>query len=122
MQAFDGPDAQSSCGRRENTTVAPQALALLNDRFVRARALDFAERIAREAGGTREEEVRWAWEVALGRKPSAGELEAGVAFLDSQFEQRSSRDPGKPPNETKQLVLADFCQSVFAFNEFIYVE
>ena len=35
MQAFDAPDAQASCGRRENTTVAPQALALLNDRFVR---------------------------------------------------------------------------------------
>src|ERR1051325_11986257 len=34
MQAFDGPDAQASCGRRENTTVAPQALALLNDTFV----------------------------------------------------------------------------------------
>jgi hypothetical protein len=122
MQAFDGPDAQSSCGRRENTTVAPQALALLNDRFVRARALDFAERIAREAGGTREEEVRWAWELALGRKPSARELEAGVIFLDSQFEQRLSRDPGKPPNELKQLALADFCQSIFAFNEFIYVD
>ena len=50
MQAFDGPDAQASCGRRENTTVAPQALALLNDRFVRARAMDFAQRVEKEAG------------------------------------------------------------------------
>ena len=37
-QAFDAPDAQVSCGRRVNTTVAPQALALLNDPFVRLRA------------------------------------------------------------------------------------
>src|SRR5439155_5642113 len=28
MQAFDGPDAQASCGRRVTTTVAPQSLAL----------------------------------------------------------------------------------------------
>jgi hypothetical protein len=122
MQAFDGPDAQASCGRRENTTVAPQALALLNDRFVRARAVDFADRIVRETGATPEEEVRWAWEVALGRKPSAQELEAGVAFLKSQFEQRSTREPGKAQSELKHLALADFCQSIFAFNEFIYAE
>lgn len=36
LQAFDRPDAQQACGRREHTTVAPQALALLNDSFVRA--------------------------------------------------------------------------------------
>src|SRR5438445_10227270 len=57
MQAFDGPDAQSSCGRRENTTVAPQALALLNDKFVRARAVDFAQRAGREAGTETEAQV-----------------------------------------------------------------
>lgn len=43
MQAFDGPDAQASCGRRENTTVAPRLLALLNDNFLRDRAIDFAQ-------------------------------------------------------------------------------
>ena len=45
MQAFDGPDAQASCGRRENTTVAPQALALLNDQFIRSRPMDLATRL-----------------------------------------------------------------------------
>src|SRR5438445_4882454 len=73
MQAFDGPDAQASCGRRENTTVEPQALALLNDRFVRARAADFAQRVASEAGFKREPQVRLAWRLALGRDPSATE-------------------------------------------------
>src|SRR5207249_10764513 len=57
MQAFDGPDAQASCGRRENTTVAPQALALLNDQFVRARAMDFAQRVEREAGVESEAQI-----------------------------------------------------------------
>ena len=50
MQAFDAPDAQSSCARRMNTTVAPQALALLNDPFVRLRAGEFAKRLEQEAG------------------------------------------------------------------------
>src|SRR3954454_22271730 len=58
MQAFDGPDAQASCGRRENTTVAPQALALMNDPFMRARAEDFAHKLRKEAGPHIDSQVR----------------------------------------------------------------
>ena len=120
MQAFDGPDAQASCGRRENTTVAPQALALLNDTFVRARAMDFAERVGKEAGVEPEAQVRLAWRLALGREPSTTELKSGTAFLKAQLRRRSERDPVK--TELQQLALADFCQAIFALNEFIYVD
>jgi len=120
MQAFDGPDAQASCGRRENTTVAPQALALLNDKFVRARAMDFAQRIGKEAGA--ETQVRLAWRLALGREPSATELEWATGFINAQLRQRSTRDSGRPKNELQTLALADFAQAVFALNEFIYVD
>jgi hypothetical protein len=120
MQAFDGPDAQASCGRRENTTVAPQALALLNDTFVRARAMDFAQRVEKEAGVEPEAQARLAWRLALGREPSTAELESGTAFINTQIQQRSARDPGK--TETQQLALVDLCQAIFALNEFIYVD
>jgi hypothetical protein len=120
MQAFDGPDAQASCGRRENTTVAPQALALLNDRFVRARAINFAERIAKEAAGDPAAQARLAWRLGLGREPSASELDSGVAFINAQLQARASR---KGDQKTMlQLALADFCQAIFALNEFIYVD
>ena len=120
MQAFDGPDAQSNCGRCENTTVAPQALALLNDTFVCARAMDFAERVGKEAGVEPEAQVRVAWLLALGREPSTAELNSGTAFISAQLQQRSMRQPVK--TETQQLALADFCQAIFALNEFIYVD
>src|SRR5438445_13651582 len=84
MQAFDGPDAQASCGRRENTTVAPQALALLNDKFVRARAIDFARKVRQEAGSEPEAQVRFAWRHGLGREPTENELQSGIAFIESQ--------------------------------------
>lgn len=45
LQAFDRPDLLKVCVRRENTTVAPQALVMLNDHFVRRRAEDFATRL-----------------------------------------------------------------------------
>jgi len=122
MQAFDGPDAQASCGRRENTTVAPQALALLNDKFVRARAIDFAQRVEKEAGAELEAQVRLAWRLALGREPSTTERESGAAFINAQLQQRSTRESNKPKTDLQKFVLADFCQAIFALNEFIYVD
>jgi hypothetical protein len=122
MQAFDGPDAQASCGRRETTTVAPQALALLNDRFVRARAMDFARRVEAEEGDSSDAQVRRAWRLALGREPSAEELGTATDFLAARMHQRLTRGPAQSPLETRQLALADLCQSLFALNEFIYVD
>jgi hypothetical protein len=122
MQAFDGPDAAASCGRRENTTVAPQALALLNDKFVRARALDFAQKVEKKAGAQIEAQCRLAWSLALGREPSTTELQSGTAFLDTQLQQHSTRDPGNPKTDAQNLALADLCQAIFAMNEFIYVD
>ena len=122
MQAFDGPDAQASCGRRENTTVAPQALALLNDGFVRTRAINFADRIGKEAGADSAAQARLAWRLALGREPSAGELESGIAFINAQLRERTSRKPDDAKDSLQKLALADFCQTIFALNEFIYVD
>ncbi len=122
MQAFDGPDAQASCGRRENTTVAPQALALLNDSFVRARARDFAERVEHEAGSGIAAQVRLAWRLALGRDPSDMEQESGTAFVAAQIARRSQREPGQSPDAARSLALADLCQSLFALNEFLYID
>jgi len=122
MQAFDGPDAQASCGRRENTTVAPQALALLNDRFVRACAIDFARRVEKESGAETDAQVRLAWRLALAREPSTDELNSGVDFIKSQIQERLTRDSNKSKTEMQQLALADFCQALFALNEFIYVD
>jgi mono/diheme cytochrome c family protein len=121
MQAFDGPDAQASCGRRESTTVAPQALALLNDRFVRARAVDFAARLRNEAGEQTDAQVQRAWLLAFAREASPTELEAATRFIEAQIEQRGAREE-KQKAEARRLALADFCQAIFAMNEFIYVD
>jgi hypothetical protein len=121
MQAFDGPDAQASCGRRVPTTVAPQALALLNDRFVRARAEDFARRLRQSAGDDLPAQVRLAWRLALSREPAPDESRAAAEFVRTQSGRRSSRDTTQE-TEANSLALADLCQAIFALNEFIYVD
>ncbi len=69
---FDAPDTSVSCARRNVTTVAPQALTLLNGDFMRAQAGALAGRA---------EDPRRLWKLTLGRDPTPRESErtAGLA-------------------------------------------
>ncbi len=118
LQAFDAPDAQQSCGRRMNTTVAPQALAVLNDPFVRKRAADLADRVLGVADAALESRLRDAFHYALNREPEADELAAGQAFLERQLQERRDRDGV----ESERLAWVDFCQALFGLNEFLYID
>jgi hypothetical protein len=122
MQAFDGPDAAVTCSRRNTTTVAPQALALLNDRFFRDQAAEFARRLLAEGGTDPQAWVDRSFRLALSRRPSAHECTACVQFLERQVQNRKARDPSQPPDAIQLQALADFCQALFSLNEFIYVD
>jgi mono/diheme cytochrome c family protein len=122
MQAFDAPDATVSCGRRTCTTVAPQALALLNDPFLRARASDFARRLIAESHSQPEQQVKPGFQRAISRPPTGVELEASLQFLESQAQARRARDPAAPADAIDLLALTDLCQTLFSLNEFIYVD
>jgi hypothetical protein len=122
MQAFDAPDATVSCGRRTCTTVAPQALALLNDPFLRACASDFARRLIAESGSQREQQVKPGFQRAISRPPTGVELEASLQFLESQAQARRARDPAAPADAIDLLALTDLCQTLFSLNEFVYVD
>jgi mono/diheme cytochrome c family protein len=122
LQAFDAPDAQQCTGRRANTTVVPQALTLLNDPFVRARAADFAARLLKESGEDPASCVEGAYRLAFSRAPTKVEKTAGVEFLAAQERERSSRQSKAAPAEIRQAALTDYCQVLFGLNEFIYVD
>ncbi|MBX9583271.1 MAG: PSD1 and planctomycete cytochrome C domain-containing protein [Gemmataceae bacterium] len=117
VELFDGADPNASCGRRAATTVAPQALAVLNDPLVRARAKDFADRLLKDAADDGDV-VRRAYELALSRPPRDAEAAAGVAFLAARTKARAGRDEPDP----RRRAAADFAQVVFGLNEFLYVD
>ena len=122
LQAFDKPDAQQSCGRRDTTTVAPQALALLNDRFVRARSLDFADRLLKEAGPEPANWIERGFQLALGRSPSGTERSAALTFVTGQIQERQTRSTDTPAEVVRRQALADLCQTLFSLNEFLYID
>jgi hypothetical protein len=118
FQAFDRPDLLVGCARRQNTTVAPQAMALMNDQFVRACAGDFAKRLLGQCGEDDEQLVKSSFEYAFSRPASEPEIETSVAFIDSQSQVRQHRKE----SDFRVEAVTDFCQSLFGLNEFIYVD
>lgn len=122
LQLFDRPDSLQSCGRRDTTIVAPQALAMLNDVFVRDCAVAFANRLWQEPDHDHSLLIKRAFELALGRLPNDLESRASLAFLQLQIKQQMTDDAKKSEADALRLALDDFCQSIFSVNEFIYVD
>jgi mono/diheme cytochrome c family protein len=118
MQLFDQPEPLVSIGSRPSTTIAPQALALLNSPHVRGWAKEFAGRLVPAFEESPAEAVRQCYMTAIARQPQEAELAAAVAFLAAQEKSYAASD--KP--DARQLALADFCQVLFGLNEFVYID
>ena len=103
LETFDAPDAAASCARRDSSTVAPQALALMNSEFITAQAERFAARLKSKYGEAPEAWVDAGWQSALGRKPTREEKEKAVAFLGTS-------------------TLPRLCLLLFNMSEFLYVD
>ncbi|HZS03551.1 MAG TPA: PSD1 and planctomycete cytochrome C domain-containing protein [Blastocatellia bacterium] len=103
FEAFDQPNLINSCERRNRSTIAPQALLLMNNNFVIMESKFFAERLRKEAGDDARAQAERAFRLTLARAPTAFELTKAVEFI------RSGPDG-----------LAGFCQALFNLNEFVY--
>ncbi len=103
METFDQPALLSSCGRRESSTHAPQALELLNGRLSNDLAAAFADRLRRECGEDHARLAERAFRLALGRGPSPREQQLARQFLASE-------------------PLPEFALSLFNLNSFLYVQ
>jgi mono/diheme cytochrome c family protein len=103
FETFDQPNLINSCERRNRSTIAPQALLLMNNNFVINEAKYFAERLRKEAGADARAQVERAYRLALGRAPTTFELAKTVEFIQSS------------PSG-----LTEFCQALFNLNEFVY--
>ena len=103
METFDLPENATSCPRRDESVVAPQALALLNGPLAVEAARALAARVERTAGRDPRAQVDQAFALALARSPEVGEQEAALGFL-------------------KGRSLAELCRALLNLNEFIYLD
>jgi hypothetical protein len=110
LESFDQPDSSFSCARREATNVAPQALTLMNSRFMFERARDFAARLTKKDGDDAGAWVDDGWQLALARPPAADERRKALEMFANKS------------GELRSRALVQFCLMLFNLNEFIYVD
>ncbi|MBI4472688.1 MAG: DUF1553 domain-containing protein, partial [Acidobacteria bacterium] len=103
FETFDQPNLINSVDRRNRSTVAPQALIMMNNNFVITQSWYFAERLQEEAGADVKAQVERAFQLALARPPDKDELQKSVEYIR-----------GSPEG------LSEFCQLLFNLNEFVY--
>ena len=118
MTLFDAPDATQGMGERPATTIAPQALLMMNNALVRQCASNLAKRVWPEATSGPEEAVRQAYRLCLGRVPDDAEAADALTFLQAQEE--SYAQDGR--QDAKGAALVDLCQVLLSLNEFVYVD
>ena len=125
LETLDFCDTTQSSARRNVTTVAPQALELLNGEFVTRQSSHFAARLQREAGSDLNRQVEHAWQLALGRAPRQNETTEMVDFVEqetiSQTAGGASQD-GAADHLARTQALAAMCRVIFNLNEFVYTD
>jgi hypothetical protein len=100
LETFDMPENSVSCARRVESTVAPQALSLLNSPMALGVARSLAARLEREGAGRL---VERAFEVVLQRLPTYEERRIAQRLLDERG-------------------LVALCRAMINLNEFVYVD
>jgi hypothetical protein len=127
LEAFDAPQLKPNCLRRTKSTVASQALEMMNSEILRTSSRYMAGRIMDEAGEDPAAQVNRAYMTALGRLPSAGERADAVSTLTEMTNAWRRRLDERVPMEPKVmkarwLALATLCHTVLNSAEFLYID
>ncbi|HEY0687283.1 MAG TPA: DUF1549 and DUF1553 domain-containing protein [Steroidobacter sp.] len=135
LETFDMANPNSVHSRRDVTTTAPQALALINSDLVYGWSQALASRVVREAGASEDARIDRLFRILFSRGPDAIEKQKLIAFLDSQEQinrQTHSAAPAEPgmqkvstvqissPQDPRESAFVDLVHAVANSNEFSY--
>ncbi|WP_010583868.1 PSD1 and planctomycete cytochrome C domain-containing protein [Schlesneria paludicola] len=121
LEPFDMPSLSPNCDLRPVSTVAPQALLMMNNDFVINESVRFAKRLQATVGTDTATQVTQAWWIAFGRAPTPNQLTASLTFIEDQRQQiPAPQQPSELP--VAERALASFCQALFSSNSFVYID
>jgi hypothetical protein len=107
LTTFDFPSPAATNPQREATTVAPQALFLMNHPFVEEVARRLVSRPEMAALAGPPEKIDWLHVVLFGHPPTVEEMEVAAAYL------------GLNPSAERWI---SYVQSLLMTNEFVFVD
>jgi len=114
FQAFDFADPSVQSGQRDSTTVASQALFMMNSQLVTEKSAELATAVVADSDQP-ESRVALLFARILGREPTADESAAALAYLHDF----ARTTPESSPSHTGWQSLA---RMLISSNEFLYVE
>ncbi|MFO1023259.1 MAG: DUF1553 domain-containing protein [Planctomycetales bacterium] len=122
LQAFDAPVMQTNCERRPVSTVAPQALMMMNSEFVVFQGGYLAQKANKTVGADQSKQIRYVWQQALLRNPTDQEVKEAEGFMKKRL--YYYRTPNLKPAVTEPVfeAMTSLCQVLLSSNEFLYVD
>ena len=127
MAAFDFPDMHESCGCRTKTTIAPQALMLLNDRIILNAAAQLGKRAHDEAtSADPAAKIQRAWQIAFGHAADDREIQTALKFVSEQQQilanSQATTSETAAQSTHEDEAFADLCHAMLNTNAFLFVE
>ncbi len=119
FSAFDFADPSTSNGKRPSTTVAPQALFMMNSDLMLDESRAMAESLlAEEAENTAR--VSAAYQKALCRPATDHEIERAVRFVNEYQAELASDNVAE--QDANLRAWQALCRTIMASNEFVYLD
>jgi hypothetical protein len=115
LNLFDFGDATTASGKRPNTTVAPQALFMMNSDFVEKRSENLARELLDENSADAARRAERAYLITLNRKPEASEVDQALTYVERM---RNKFDGATSPHDAWKSLL----RILIASNDFMYVD
>ena len=123
LETFDLPQMNPACQDRPTSTVAQQALYLMNNATIRQLSASFATRVLEEATDM-EEQIQWIYQTALSRPATAQELKLGLSTLSQLQEHWGAhlKSQQKSTLDAQQMALKTYCHTLMNSAAFLYVD
>jgi hypothetical protein len=115
FEVFDFADINQTNGKRTNSTVAPQALFLLNHPFVITECRLAATKLLADRDTKDEARITRLFQSAMGRPPLKGEMDRALHYLDASVSGNAT------PDELRD-VWARLLQALVVSPDFRFVE
>jgi len=116
FQAFDFAEPTTIKGDRDNTTVASQALFMMNSEVMNEQSWQLARRVITEQTDPAAR-IRALFALALGRAPRDTEIPRLLDFID-----RYPRVPTEGDQAGETVAWQALCRVILSSNEFLYIE
>jgi cytochrome c553 len=120
FQAFDFADPSTMNGKRPSTTVAPQALFMMNSALVLAQTRAMAQRLLSDAQIDDAGRVTQAYVRAYGRPPDGMEISKALEFVSRYQSDLANKNIESSDSRTRSWQA--LCRVIFSSNEFIFLE